>query len=382
MDTKQLRLSITTVMTLAFAALGVSAAPQPTWHFKSNPGGRAGHSAVYDPTSNRLIVFGGNTAYTQQFELNDLWFLNEANSTSGTQSWTPVIIDPSVAPPPRQMHTAVYNPTSNIMIVFGGAGGYANPVYNDVWALANANGNGGVPTWTQLSPTGTPPAARFGHTAVYNATSDTMVVFGGVSGEGVFFNDTWKLINASGASGTPQWIQLNPSGSITARYAHSAVYNATNDEMVVYGGEDSSSNILQDIATLTNATTGNPVCFPHVVCPAWSDETLTGPNLALHTAVYDPVSDHMMVFGGISTGGVWNADVWILLETTGTNRSWTPVIPLPSPDYTANHTAAYDAAANKMIVYGGQVQIPNGGNIFWSENAYVLTDANGYPSVP
>jgi len=76
------------------------------------------------------------------------------------------------------------------MIVFGGAGGFANPTYNDVWVLNNANGVTGSPSWTQLSPTETAPAARFAHTAVYDEAHDIMIVFAGGSGDtGVVFND-------------------------------------------------------------------------------------------------------------------------------------------------------------------------------------------------
>ena len=43
------------------------------------------------------------------------------------------------------------------MTIAGGYGEGAN--YNDVWVLQNANGLGGKPKWTQLSPTGGLPSA-------------------------------------------------------------------------------------------------------------------------------------------------------------------------------------------------------------------------------
>jgi len=35
------------------------------------------------------------------------------------------------------------------------------------------------PQWVQVSPSGTPPAARVLHSAVYDQTSNRMTVFGG-----------------------------------------------------------------------------------------------------------------------------------------------------------------------------------------------------------
>jgi|HubBroStandDraft_1064217.scaffolds.fasta_scaffold31246_2 hypothetical protein len=371
MKTKTFHALISGALTLAVCTPGAPAAPQPTWHLRLNPGGREGHSAVYDPTSNRLIVFGGNTAFTAQFHLNDLWLLNDANATGNSQSWTSVTTGTVSAPSPRVGHSAVYNASMNKMIVFGGAGGYASPCYNDLWVLSNANGDGGTPTWNNLSPNGTPPAARFEHTAVYNATTDTMVVFGGSSCEAdTVYNDTWWLINASGTNGTPQWIQITPSSPPTARAGHSAVYDAATDEMIVYGGYEANGTTLLDIATLANAT--------HTES-AWSDDVLSGPALALHSAVYDSKSDRMIVFGGYSSGGgEWNSEIWILVNASGGIRSWVPVFPSPNADPTLGQTAAYDSAHNRMIVYGGEMEV--GSNTFWSDDVMVLTDANGLPS--
>jgi hypothetical protein len=72
-------------------------------------------------------------------------------------------------PPTREMNSAVYDSTSNRLIVFGGCVGgmfcecSAAPVqvFNDVWVLTNANGLGGTPAWLELTPTGGPPQHVF-----------------------------------------------------------------------------------------------------------------------------------------------------------------------------------------------------------------------------
>ena len=69
-------------------------------------------------------------------------------------------------------------------------------------------------TWTQLSPTGGPPAVRSYPTSVYDPGSNRMIIYGGSSGShaGSQVGDVWVLENANGQGGTPRWTQLSPSG--------------------------------------------------------------------------------------------------------------------------------------------------------------------------
>jgi hypothetical protein len=84
------------------------------------------------------------------------------------------------------------------MTIFGGASSSA--LLNDVWVLSGANGVGGPPAWTQLSPTGNvPPAPRYAHTAVYDPASNTMIVFAGqIDYTEIPVNDVFVLQHANG----------------------------------------------------------------------------------------------------------------------------------------------------------------------------------------
>src|SRR5207249_378707 len=134
---------------------------------------RAYHTAVYDPGSNRMIVFGGQAG---DAVFNDVWVLTNANGGEPTAStWTQLVAAPG--PSARQLHSAVYDPTSNRMMVFGGADRFATTFFDDAWVLTNANGTEAtVPTWVQLSPPGARPSARWRHTGVYDPSSNTLVV--------------------------------------------------------------------------------------------------------------------------------------------------------------------------------------------------------------
>jgi hypothetical protein len=147
----------------------------------SAPSARAGHTAIYDPVRDRMVVFGGwNGGY-----FNDVWAL----SLAGSPEWTSVI--PAGSPPPaRNAHTAIYDPARDRMVMFAGwVDGIFYALPNDVWALSLA----GTPAWTLLAPTGSPPPARYVQTAIHDPVRDRMVVFGGADGEGGDRGDVWLL---------------------------------------------------------------------------------------------------------------------------------------------------------------------------------------------
>ena len=143
-----------------------------------------------------------------------------------------------IPPSARYQHTAFYDPVRDRMVVFGGYGGSYR---NDVWALSLA----GSPAWSALAPAGSPPSARYLHTAIYDPVRDRMVVFGGNDGSGRR-NDVWALSLA----GSPAWSSLAPAGTPpSARVAHTAIYDPVRDRMVVFGGHHSGVRISAIVNT-------------------------------------------------------------------------------------------------------------------------------------
>src|SRR4029077_17067958 len=119
------------------------------------------------------------------------------------QSWTQLR-----GPVPRNIPSAVFDPTSGRMIIFGGDTSTGTDL-NDVWWLVNPDGPG--LGWVQARPTGTKPAPRVGHSATYDSINDRMTIFGGGLGNASpCANDVWVLSHASGRGGTPAWTQLSP----------------------------------------------------------------------------------------------------------------------------------------------------------------------------
>jgi hypothetical protein len=292
----------------------------------SPPCGREGHSAIYDPVGDRMVVFGGywDTDYCEGMR-DDVWALSLAEPATWTQ------LSPSGTPPAARVgQAAVYDPVRRRMIVLGGYPlglGFASDLI-DVWALTLA----GNPTWTQLSPSGTPPGAREAHTAVYDPTGDRVLVFGG------FFagSEVWALA----LSDPPTWTRLSPSGTPPGeRSLHSAVYDPVRRQMFVFGGNDGSGS---DVWVLSLR---GDLAWSHLF-PSGGLGTLP-PGREEHTAIVDPIRDQMVVFGGTSSNAVWalslgESPTWSQLAVAGT-----------APVARLGHTAIYDPAGQRMVMFGG-----------------------------
>src|SRR6476646_7893099 len=154
-------------------------------------------------------------------------------SGAGAERWANLAA--SNPPPARFYHTLVSDSANDRAITFGGAAN-CGPL-RDVWLLTNASGLSGPPAWSQLTPTGTGPDARYAANAVYDGANNRMIVFGGAaggycSGAPPLRNDVWVLTNANGLGGPPAWIQLSPGGTPpTARAATTSVYDPSSNRL-------------------------------------------------------------------------------------------------------------------------------------------------------
>jgi N-acetylneuraminic acid mutarotase len=204
-----------------------------TWSGLS-PGGalptaRAAHAMAYDPTGNRVLVFGG---YSGTSYHNDTWAYDVA-----TNAWSelhPV----GTVPAARLGHSLVYDPESKKMILFGGYDGSTE--YNDTWAYDPA-----ANTWTLQAPTGTVPPARALPQMVYDPAVKKTVLFGGGTSSGAF-NDAWSYDLAENS-----WAKVTLTGSPpAARVGHSLVYDSAKQELVLFGGSDGVAKYYNDLWVL------------------------------------------------------------------------------------------------------------------------------------
>lgn len=192
----------------------------------------------------------------------------------------------------------VYDPNTNRLIVFAGqsGGGSGGDTFPDVWVLTNANGLGGPPAWIQLTFSGTIAAGQYAPSATYDAANNIMTVFGGTTQMSTDTNGVWTLSNANGLGGTPTWNQLNISGAKPSpRTFHTAVYNPSSNRMVIFGGNNPST-VLSDLWILNNANGMGPSSWVQIQGSFGTFGSPIGRNS--HTAAYDAVNDVMMMLGG------------------------------------------------------------------------------------
>lgn len=326
-----------TTLSDSFSALAPTGTP---------PQGRYGHVATYDSVSNRMTIFGGGLGLPAPCA-NDVWILDAANARNGTPNW--IAITPSgTAPVARIYSGGAYDPTTNSLILFGGSD-CSTGYFNDVWVLSNANGEVGTPAWTQLATVGTPPAARESGSVVYDSTNNVLMMYGGDAG-GSPFGDVWILSNANGSGGTPTWTQLSPMGNPPmARTGQTATYDSTNNRMTVFGGIFSGITLTDAwVLTFANGIGGTP---------AWSliPTQGTAPSLAYHSAVYDSKLDNMYVFAGKSSADklATNDHAFALQGANGISTKGFKWF-LGGPPVRYSHSSFYDSVTGGLFVYAGQ----------------------------
>lgn len=229
----------------------------------------------------------------------------------------------------RSSQIEVLDPVRHRILMFGGCCG----ADRNVWAL---DLDAAAPSWTLVPTTGTPPSRRGDHAAIYDVANDRVILFGGFDEAlGHDVNDTWAL----SLSPSPTWTQLAPTGTLPSnRSSSTAVYDAPRQRMIVFGGAWNT-----DAWALSLSGT-----------PAWTRLTPSGavpPSGMWSTAILDPVRSRMIVFGGYVGPGMTNA---VTALSLGATPQWTTLNPGGTrPDGRGTHTAVYDAAGDRMLVFGG-----------------------------
>jgi hypothetical protein len=353
-----------TLGVMGSALLTVTPAPMPQAWSLHGPAGRSSHTAVWDPASQQMILFGGQS--TAGADLNDVWLgMTAITEDDGFSAETPQGTPPSA----RHGHVAAYDSTNNRMTIFGGENGSA--CMNDAWILTAANGQAGTASWIGATPSGTPPAARVYSAAGYDSTSNSLIVFGGNDCSTGYFNDVWVLSNASGVSGTAAWTQLVPSGAApAARESASVVYDPSNNVLAVYGG-DAGGTPFGDVWILSNANGSGGT-------PVWTQLAPSGaPPMARtgQSATYDSAHDSMTIFGGINNA-ITLTDAWVLSSATGVGGTpgWAEIAAQGTAPSLAYHSAVFDAAGNNMYVFGGS---STQDKLESDDHAFALNGANG-----
>ena len=352
------------------------------------PGPRDAVAAVYDPWSDRMVMFGCD---------NTTWAL----ALGGTPTWDSLGIT-SARPPARLAPAAILDRAGRRMVMHGGSLPDAwGTMMSDTWALQLD----GPPAWALLPTTGE-SLSVMQQAAIYSPERGALIEFGG---------NTYDHANACHELdlGTLAWSRIQPSApeAFPSRRGGSFMtMDAPTRRLFVYGGDfggclgdlwsfdrgdragwalvsmngsvpDCSSfwssfgwwRLVEDtrrkrlIAVHGDAwwgrTMNRVLAMPLDGSAGWSELVHTGPEPLgryYSSLVYDPVRDRVLMFGGVVYGSRSNDsgdaqdDLWAL--SLGDTVTWTQLHPSGTPGRRDSHSAGYDARRDRMVVFGGESQ--------------------------
>jgi hypothetical protein len=169
---------------------------QDTWEFDGDtwtqqqdagPPGRGSHAMAYDPSTGRVVLFGGNPAR------NDTWAWDG-------KTWVQLA---EFGPPGRENAAMALLPAG--LVLFGGVA--SGPPLGDTWQFDGK-------LWIQKQDIG--PKARFGHALVFDILRNRSVLFGGAAGNqgndpSVLLGDTWEHQEDPPPAVSVASIQIDPN---------------------------------------------------------------------------------------------------------------------------------------------------------------------------
>ncbi len=291
-------------------------------------------------------------------------------------------LDVSGGPPSQRVgHAWIYRKTDGCFYMFGGYDG--TNYLNDLWKFDPSNH-----TWTQLSPSGSPPSPRAYMCAVYASDLDQMWLTSGAD-DTIFLNDTFKYDFAGGAWSTDSDWDLGDIG----RKASMCCYDTERGEMLVAGGltsfehehfvsetyafdgyswnQKSSTPYVVAYGAgcwlsaekrffMVAATTGNnyAALAYDPAADAWEDDQVPDPPIPVRWypgCCYDDVSGVALVFAGETVSG--GAGTRTLLSFHYPSGKWAE-LPLfyfnGGADTYTRHGFAWDSANACAAAWGGR----------------------------
>ena len=246
----------------------------------------------------------------------------------------------------RRGHSAVWDATDASMLVFAGHEAGSFRYYDDLWRYHNG-------LWEQLLVAGG-PSSRGGHTAIWHMGSRTMIVFGG-SHYTTYYSELWLYSLSTNA-----WRLSNSSTMPTARAYHSAIWDLANQIMLIFAGENGIPMAdLWEYRFLSND---------------WRELTPSSGKPSArsrHSAVWAGAMNAMLIFGGWASTAL--DDVWLYGWWT---NAWTLLSPANPPSGRAGYSAIWDPLTFSMLTCGG-VKVLNESFSYTAElwNYSLLTNA-------
>lgn len=198
---------------------------------------------------------------------------------------------------------------------------------------------------------------RYGAIGVYRPKGDDSANFwiGGGDSGGDGTNDVQVYNTKAGT-----WQTVTPVGSFTPRLFHAGAYDPVHDAIAIHGGTTACRADGSDAASACNGANLGTVFLvfdPATDTPSWQNGPSGGPGQVYgHSMVYDSAGQRMLAFGGSTDGEKASNVVWQLdlSDASLSNAKWSQLAAagrVPAARFL--HSAAYDKAKNRMVIYSG-----------------------------
>ncbi len=280
--------------------------------------------------------------------------MNDTQEWNGV-SWNTISISGN-SPSARREHAMVYDGSRSRLVMFGG---YDNgsATLNDVWELAGS-------TWSQITPSGSQPAARRQHAMCFDPVRGTTLLVGGLDSAGSQLGDQWTWDGAT-------WTQATLGAAApSARSLHAMTFDLQGGQALLFGGSTNSSAHTNELWQWDGST--------------WTLVPQNGnwPSARSgHGMAYDSTRRMTIVHGGSGLQG-YQQDTW-----AHDGISWSQA----TSTYNSNQCPlVFDAARGKTLLHVGYS--PNHGCINVTQElgasgsnpsvGYAQLSANGTPRYP
>lgn len=309
-----------------------------------------GMSLSYDAGNNKILSFGGSTGLSYQTRFVE-WDYD-------TGAWVPR--NPTGLPPRMAYMGMVWDPNTNLTVLFGGyGGGYMGVGFSGVTWAYNYTSN----SWKQLQ-FDVAPAPRSFLGLVYASNSSQLFLFGGwgssSSNSLIKYADTWflnisDLQLATNEMSTVQhskvsqpnvvytlddWTEQTTTNKPSVRIGYEIEYIAGQNKAILFGGEAVADLVYLNDTWIYDFSAGS-----------WTEVTDNAPPTSRsdYAMVYDPDSEVVVMFGGVGEAGELN-DTW-LFDITDNTWSQVPQSNTITPRQTPQ--MVYNSQRDKVVLVGG-----------------------------
>lgn len=223
----------------------------------------------------------------------------------------------------RNFASISYDSTRGVLVLYGGLQSQSVQ-FEETWEWDGKN-------WKRFDAKG--PGIREAAGMTYDAKRRQTILFGGSQGEKAMA-DTWTW------NGT-NWTLVSETGP-AGRFPAGFVYDSAREVTMLFGGHRFNSNGVEMFGDtwIWDGKAWRQIATTSVAAPAPRDGA---------RAVFDARRKQVLLFGGIeiSTTVKYFNDIW---SWNGTKWSEIKVV---APPGRGHHTMAYDAARDRVLLFGG-----------------------------